>query len=126
MKQRWYVLGSGIFVALCCLLVVSDEALAQKERRAKPREVTVIGTVQVIENDDGKLEAIRVSVDDETTYEVILDERGEALTTMDGKKVQVTGVLIRRGKSLRLRVKSFREIKEEEKEEGGGEAEEEE
>jgi len=118
MRRQWYVLGLAGFMALCGLAAGARSALAQKKDRAKPKEITVTGIVEIVEDKDGTFHGIRLVVDQKTVYVVIPNKQGKALKKLEGKKIQATGIIAQRGKSRRLRVRTFEEVREEGKDDG--------
>jgi len=68
---------------------------------------TIKGTVLTTKNAAGE-ESGNLRASDGTLYTIVMDDRGEKLTKkMDGRRVQVVGVVTREGKGNLLRVLSY-------------------
>ena len=119
MCVRW--LGLGVAVAVLCLAVAAQDAMAKKPKekkvREKPVETTVTGMLSVQENDDGKVTGMTLAVDENTTYTLIAGRQAKKLQEMNGKKLEVVGFVMKKKDKQMLRVKSFKAVQEEEKKE---------
>lgn len=73
----------------------------------------VVGTVSVTEDDDWNITSVKLTVDEKTAYQVVLDENGRKLgTEMDGLKVEVEGTVVDKNGAKWLTVAGYKEIEE--------------
>jgi hypothetical protein len=100
MRHVW--LGAAVFAAGVVWLVC--DAVAEE----KPQTVT--GTVSVTRDDEDNVTAVKLTVDENTAYDVHLCKNGKKLADdADGKKVDVTGLIktsgtrrVRRGQRFKV------------------------
>ena len=104
MKHGLVIVG---LVAVAVMLMASGTVSAAEEAK-KP--VTLIGTVSVEKDDDDKVTAVTLTVDD-TDYSVTLCKVGLKLAALDGKKVEVVAVVTEKDDVKWLKVSTFKEVK---------------
>ncbi len=95
-------------VLLCCVVLL---LMVPFVFAAEP--VTVVGTVSITENDDWLITAVKITVDEKTVYNVVLDEQGKQLgSEHNGDRVEVTGTLTMKGDARWITVQTIKELEE--------------
>ncbi|MBN1670043.1 MAG: hypothetical protein JXR37_03375 [Kiritimatiellae bacterium] len=99
----------------------------KKKKEGDPgKKVTLVGTVKAVKDEEGKLKSITLVVSEKEKYNVAKNPKGQKLAEeMNGKKVEVKGVLAKQKEKEILRVNSYKEVKAEEEADTGGAAPEE-
>lgn len=97
-----------VLVAAALGLFTASAVLAE-EAPAEPQKVTVVGTVSVTKDDAGAVTAVTVTAQD-AAYSVTLDENGKKLAELDGKEVEVMGVVTEKDGVKWITVESFKEV----------------
>ncbi|OGV79360.1 MAG: hypothetical protein A3K19_31395 [Lentisphaerae bacterium RIFOXYB12_FULL_65_16] len=95
---------------LALFVAVMGLALVSAVRAEDAKEVTVVGTVSVKADADGKVTAIEVAAAD-ATYNVVVNDKSEGLVALKGKKVSVTGTVLDADGKKTLTVTKFEEKK---------------
>jgi hypothetical protein len=79
----------------------------------KEDAVKVTGTISVSEDDDGNVTGVKLTVDEDTVYNIVLNEAGKKLAAdMDGEKVEIVGSVAEKHEAKWITVKSFKKIEE--------------
>jgi hypothetical protein len=104
---------NGIFravLAAAALGLFAASLVYAEDAPAEPEKVTITGMVSVTRNDDGGITAVMVTTK-EASYMVTLDEKGMKLgEEMEGKEVEVVGVVIEEDEVKWITVESYKEV----------------
>jgi hypothetical protein len=108
---------TGLCVAICLLLSSVAYSEAPKEAPApekpKPVEVKLEGTVSVVRDANDNITSVKLTTTLKGVYEVMLNTTGLELgKTMDGKKVEVEGIVSHKDGEKLVDVKSFKPVAE--------------
>jgi hypothetical protein len=97
--------GLTTLAASLSLFLYTSDLRAEGEQSLK-------GTVSVMENDDGDIEAVSLKVTegkDRGTFKVTLDEKGKALAEKAaGESVEVSAILTQKGKEKWLKITRYK------------------
>jgi hypothetical protein len=112
-------MSNGIFRVLLVAVALSAfaaSAVFGEEPNApaepKPPTVIVVGTVSVVKDANDVIIAVMLTTESEEVYDVVLDKVGLELGKMDGKNVEVQGVVTRKGDESWIKVLSYKEVEE--------------
>ncbi len=105
-------MSNGILKVLLAATVVSIIAgSAVLAQTTGPEKITVQGVVSVETDGEGVVTAVMLTADDETVYNIKLDEKGLALgAEMEDKNVEVQGTLWEKDEAKWITVDSYKEI----------------
>jgi hypothetical protein len=105
-KQRM----ATLILAMVTALLLTTVSLAAEN--PEPNSVTLQGSVSVLRDANDVVVSVQL-ITDKVTYEVVLDEKGIALgKEMDGKDVEVQGVVSEKDKQKWLTVQSYKAVEE--------------
>jgi hypothetical protein len=93
---RWLAV---VAASLAVVAIVGGVSLAEEKKEEKK---TVTGVVSVTKDDKGAVTGVKVG-----DQKLVLDDKAKEVAKLDGKKVEVTGVLDKDGA---LKVESFKEV----------------
>ena len=100
-------MNRAVFALLLLVLLVGFAPILS----ADPVKLT--GTVSITEDDDWNITAVKLTADDGTVYQIVLDENGKKLGNEDnGLKVQPTGTVAVKDDVRWLTVSDFKELTE--------------
>ena len=107
-------MSKGVFKAVLAAAVLglfAASVVLGEDAPAEPEKVTVTGVVGVTRSDEGDITAVMVTTED-AAYMVTLDENGMELgEEMEGKEVEVTGVVTEKDDMQWITVESYKEVK---------------
>lgn len=105
MTNKRMLAGLATLAAGLSLFLFTSDLRAEDEK-------SLTGTVSVVENDDGVIEAVNLKVTegkDKGTYKVTLDEKGKALAgEADGESVVVSAILTQKGAEKWLKISRYK------------------
>jgi len=108
MLNRKQLIGS-VCLAMTVTLVLGLVSLAAVG--SEPKVVTLQGFVSTYVDANGVVESVQLTTDENVTYEVVLDEKGIELgKKMDGKEVEVNGIVTEKDEQKWVKVQSFKAL----------------
>ena len=110
MLNRKQLIGA-VCLAMTVTLVSGLVSLAAEG--SEPNVVTLQGFVSTYVDANGVIESVQLTTDEDITYEVVLDEKGIELgKEMDGKEVEVNGIVTEEDEQKWVKVQSFKALEE--------------
>ena len=110
MLTRKQLIGA-VCLAMAMTLVIGAASLAVEE--PEPNVVTLQGLVSTYVDVNDVIESVQLTTAEDIIYEVVLDEKGIELgDNMDGKEVEVNGIVIEVDEQKWIEVQSFKALEE--------------
>ena len=101
----------AVCFAMTVTLVLVAVSLAVED--SESNAVTVQGFVSTYVDANDVIESVQLTTIGDITYEVVLDERGTELgENMDGKEVEVKGIVTEKDEQKWIKVQSFKPLAE--------------
>ena len=104
-----------LIVVLCLAITVTlvSGLVSLAAEGSEPNVVTLQGFVSTSTDANNVIKSVRLTTDENIIYEVALDEKGIELgEKMDGKQVEVKGIVTEKDEQKWIEVQSFKALEE--------------
>lgn len=104
-----------LIVVVCLAITVTlvSGLVSLAAEGSEPNVVTLRGFVSTSADANNVIKSVRLTTDENIIYEVALDEKGIELgKKMDGKQVEVTGIVTEKDEQKWIEVQSFKALDE--------------